>query len=201
MDKQQADQVFREQILSRWPDFKLSKALMGDWIDLISKFTAEQVSKAIKQYVLNFDSFRNPALNKFREIINAQNQTTQSGWKPKEETWPQYFLQCDTNDCAYWGYGTFTQINMSTNDPSICIKQMQQAKASYIQLYGGHWNIIVCNDLAERELLVKDRSEKNRNKVYKVDFPKGVEFSEGEIEHEIIEEEPDSLTDFFKDVI
>jgi hypothetical protein len=193
MDKQQAQQVFNDQILSRWPDFKLSKALMSDWIDFISKFTPQQVEKAVKQYVLNFDSFRNPALNKFREIINAQNQTMQSGWKPKEETWPQYFLQQDATDCPYYGYGTFTQINMNNNDPNICIKQMQQVKASYIQLYGGHWNIIVCNDLAERELLVKDRSQKNR--VAKIE--KQIIKQEEEFENTGTQE----LTDFFKDVI
>jgi hypothetical protein len=131
----------------------------------LSKFTPEQVAKAAKQYTLNFDNHKRPALNKFREVINAQNQTVQSGWKPKEEQWPQYFLQCDSTDCAYWGYGTFTQINLDSNDQSACIRQMQKVKASYISLYGGHWNIIICNDGAERAQLVKDRSEKNRVKV------------------------------------
>jgi hypothetical protein len=184
MDKQQAQQVFNDEILSRWPEFQLSPAMMSDWISFLSKFTPEQAQKAIRQYVLNFDVFKKPALNKFREIINAQN-VVNDFHKKQEETWPQYFLQQDATDCPYYGYGTFTQINMNNNDPNICIKQMQQVKASYIQLYGGHWNIVICNDIAERGLLVKDRAKKNR--VEKIE--------------KVIQKAEDSLTDFFKDVI
>jgi hypothetical protein len=162
MDKAQAQQVFKDEILSRWPDLQLSKAIAGDWIYFISNFTPDQVSKAIKQYVLNFDSFKKPALNKFREIINAQNQTVQSGWHPKEEIWPQYFLQQDTKDCPYWGYGCFTQIQPQADDPNLQLKAAQQAKLKFTELYGGHWNVIICNDNQERGLLIQDRSEKNR---------------------------------------
>jgi hypothetical protein len=190
MDKQQAQQVFNDEILSRWPEFQLSPAMMGDWISFLSKFTPEQAQKAIRQYVLNFDVFKKPALNKFREIINAQN-VVNDFHKKTEEQWPQYFLQCDSSDCPYWGYGTFTQINLDSQDQSACIRQMQQIKLSYISLYGGHWNIIVCNDIAERELLVKDRSEKNR--ITKIE--KQVDQEEKKFET------TDSLTDFFKDVI
>lgn len=161
MDKITAQQVFKDQIGSRWPDFKLSQVLMNDWICFLTNFSPEDIGRAARQYILNYDAFKQPSLHKFKEILQGFCKVSERQ-KTKEEKWPQYFLQQDATDCDYWGYGTFAQVFCDCGDPYMQFETVQQAKLKYTSLYGGHWNVIICEDEAQRSLLIKDRANKNR---------------------------------------
>ena len=160
MDKNQAEQSFAEEIGGRWPDFKLSQVLMEDWLSLFSKFLQSDIKRAASQYVLNFDAYRSPSLSKFREILNSQKKFGVN--KPFMDKWPQYFLQCDSRDCKYWGYGTFTSFHIDTQDPNLAMKIIEQQKVRQEEMYGGKWIIITCYDESERRVLINLRSQKNK---------------------------------------
>lgn len=161
MDRSMVDKVFSEQILGRWPDFELSGVLMNDWSDLLCKFSPDDISKAAKQYVLNYSQFKKPDLFKFKEILNAQCRCSETQ-KTSVEKWPQYFLQCDSKDCKYWGYGTFVNFYIDTEDPGLSLKLMERQRIKQEEMYGGKWIIITAYDVSERRILINDRSLKNR---------------------------------------
>lgn len=164
MDSVQADNLFHSEILSRWPEFDLSGALLQDWLSLFKKHQPEDVKRAAAQYVLNYDSYKKPALNKFKEVLNAIA-ASRCEKKPSHlPDYPHYFLQSNSGDSTVWAFGTFTQIFPVADNPDFAMKIMQQEKKRYEELYGGIFNIVICNNQAEFGLLVKDRAEKRLQK-------------------------------------
>jgi hypothetical protein len=172
MDKITAQGIFKSQILARWPDFDLSAALYDDWINFLSKYTPDDICRTASQYVLNYDAFKRPSLSKFRELINLITLKT-AVLKSKVEKWPQYFLQQDNYKWWKPGYGTLIELGHLHDNPDIALniaKTWQQQYQENFKItnkdksyyYTAEWNLVVCKDLEERTVLIKDRSKKNR---------------------------------------
>lgn len=161
MDKITAQGIFKSQILARWPDFELSAALYGDWIKLLSKYTPDDVCRASGQYVLNYDSFKRPALNKFKDILNSITKA-HSKKTVITDTYPQYFLQVKDDDNCYWQHGSFIFLNTPDTTPDNKIRYVQEALERYEEIYSCQFNIVVCNDRKDVATLLEDRKNKSK---------------------------------------
>ena len=163
MDKITAQGIFKSQILARWPDFELSPALYDDWINFIAKYTPDDICRAASQYTLNYDTFKRPILCKFKEIISALKQTNRIE-RLKEEKWPQYFLQQDDPEVEKPGYGTLIELGHISDNPDCALNYAQGCKEGYEERTKTDYKLVVCKDLQQRAILLKDRSIKNRIK-------------------------------------
>lgn len=157
MDREKARCVFKEEITGRWPDFALSGVLMNDWLVFLMKFEPEDIALAVKRYVLNYDTFKRPSLFKFREIINVQCRQSERA-KVELDTYPQYFLRCQ-GDCIYFKAGIFMQVCPIADDLAVQMSQVQFFRQKQEQLYGGNWNVIICNNREDIGILIKDRTD------------------------------------------
>ena len=164
MDRTKAEAVFTEEILGRWPDFELSRVIYDDWMNLFTKFEPESIKRAAAQYVLNYDSYKKPALNKFKEILNAIC-GAMSDKKEKKEIWPKYFLQRESDSEKDYAYGTFTEINVGDISPDEARFESQRTKEYFQSLYGGMFRVIVCNNRDDVVELIKDRWVKTCNRI------------------------------------
>jgi hypothetical protein len=172
MDNKTAQGIFQSQILSRWPDFKLTAASLDDWINLLVKYTPDDVCRAISQYVLNYDAFTKPSLPKVKEILHVI--TAKSGVsKTYVDKWPQFFLQQDDPHCTTPGYGTLHEIGFICENPDVALALARQYQDKHQErfkawknkdefYYTADWKLVVCNDLDARNMLLRDRSKKNR---------------------------------------
>lgn len=160
MDTTQADTIFQQEILSRWPDFDVSGALLKDWINLFRRFEAEDVRRAAARYVLNYDSYKKPQLNKFREILNVVAAVKPEIKLNTPDRYPMYFLQKDSHDSNYWSYGAFLQFYPQTDNPDIAMSIMTQVKREFERMYGGVFRIVVCNNRSDVGTLIEDRTRK-----------------------------------------
>jgi hypothetical protein len=129
---------------------------MDDWIDLLKKFTPDDVARASKQYVLNHSQFKKPDLFKFKEIINNSCQTA-GKVVVFNEKWPKYFLQCTDDSSKYWKKGTFTETVPAYFIPDLAMKCCQNALFRQANLYGGQWQIVVCDNRNDWYLLCESR--------------------------------------------
>ena len=163
MDKITAQGIFKSQILGRWPDFELSQALYDDWINFIAKYTPDDICRAASQYTLNYDTFKRPLLSKFKDVVNALKRTHYIE-KAKEERWPQYFLQQDDPKVTRPAYGTLIELGHIIDNPDCALSYAQGYKEGYEERTKTEYKLVVCKDLQQRAILLKDRSEKNRIK-------------------------------------
>lgn len=159
MNRETAHGVFKSQIIARWPDFKLSPAILDDWINLFTKFNPDDICRAASQYVLNYECMMRPSLAKFKEVLNAVSLINRIE-KSKEEKWPQYFLQQDDPKAKLFKYGTFTAINVPTVNPDMARTYIETAKERFQSSYGGDWKAIICNNRQDVIVLIEDRTKK-----------------------------------------
>jgi len=157
MDNMKAKEIFGDEIIGRWPDFEPAGVLLQDWLGLFKKFSADEIIKAVKQYVLNHDAYKKPQLHKFKEVLNSVCGGRRFN-RDQPDIFPQYFIQC-FNEGQYGHYGTFTQVVPVSNEPARAKRQAEAFRIKHQDLYNGEWRLVICQNTDDISELLKNRAE------------------------------------------
>lgn len=155
MNRQSAANLFTQEISSRWPDFVLNAKIYNDWINFFMAYDESEIIKAIENYVRKYNVFGKPALNHIRDCAIAVKTFIP---KQEEDKYPMYFLRTTTGgESAYKQPYSFARIVPTSFSPDNAMRQVQHCKKEYERLYGGEWEVIVCENRNDFGLMLEQR--------------------------------------------